>query len=639
MLGNENGFTGLSGNWLTARQFLPDTMAGQTSVRFRVLFDCNAYEFNDGMAFDFVTVQEAPPDVGVIAVPSLKNSCPGINSPYLTFTVKNFGIRTLTPVKDTMITGIQTNVTGSKIIIDTFLFTRNLVQGDTISFTFKTPLNIFDSAGFYQIAVFTMIEKDKFFYDSVSNDTFRLNVTVYPNPVIGLPDSVSTREPDTIVLKPVQNPLYSYKWQDKSTDSVYDVVSKGKYSVQVTNTSTGCTAYDSTKIILLFSNLAMNKIIAPVTVCNPVSNVDVICQLKNAGNDTITVHDKIEMYYVFNNGLPVHDTLQPAENLLPGDTLNYTFLNPAVSMATVGTYSLKAYLHFPGDTIKTNDTITKVLKVFGSPFVHLEPADTIIAGFSYTLTAPAGFVTYKWTDLKTHQTSTGPSYLAQTAGTCIYKLTVTDLNNCPASDSVTVSLFFLDIGTKKVDYPVSSCSFNKPVKLEYTFTNFRYDTIESGSKVNIGYRLNGSSWTRDTIILTENLLPGDSVNYTFAKSDTLSSASSYVYKVYTNVQGDIKLSNDTLTDTVYSYGYPVVDLCNGNCVDGNILSLKALQYTFNAGAGYGYKWNNGSKNQKLTATKPGLYFVKVTDTLTGCHTTDSILLNLIIIDGMISSVQ
>ena len=640
MLGNINGFTGLTGSWFTGRQFFPEPVAGQSSVKLRVYFGCYNYEFNDGMAFDDVTVEEAPPDVGVVAVNSLTNACPGINSPNVNFTVKNFGIRTLTPAKDTIIAGIQTNVSGSKKIVDTFYLTQNLIQGDSVLFTFKKPLNIVSIPGNYTIEVFTMIEKDKFFYDSVSNDTLHLNLSIYANPIIDIPDSIHTRQPDTVVLQPVLNNSYSYKWQDNSTDSSYHVLTQGLYTVQVTNNATGCMTTDSTKVILIFYNLALNKIISPRTVCDTISNIHVTVQVKNVGNDTLKVNDSIVMNYEFSNDTVIEDTLILTKMLLPGDTVNFTFMKSVISMPAISSYFMKAYLHFNGDTIRTNDTLAESLIVYGSPTVYIG-SDTTIFGFIDTLVAPSGFKTYSWTDLKTNETSDNRIFLAQTPGTCLYLLTVTDYNNCPASDSVSVSLFFLDIGTRSIDSPVSSCSFANPVQLTYTLANMGSDTIQSGENIYIGYRVNGGNWNRDTITLSDNLLPGDSIVYTFTKTENLSSIGSYVYQVYTTITGDIKLSNDTLTKTIYTYGYPVVDLCGGKCTTGNHLSIQALQYTFDAGAGLndGYLWNNGSGKQTLTATKPGSYIVTVTDTITGCYTTDTAILNLIIIDGLISNVS
>ncbi len=62
--------------------------------------------------------------------------------------------------------------------------------------------------------------------------------------------------------------------------------------------------------------------------------------------------------------------------------------------------------------------------------------------------------------------------------------------------------------------------------------------------------------------------------------------------------------------------------------------MKALSYLLDAGAGpnRAYLWRDGSTGQTYTVTQSGFYYVKVTDTISGCFSRDTVVVQLVIDD-------
>jgi len=634
-LGSIPGFSGYQGKWITARQFLPESLSGKNGVKFRFRFFTTREDYGDGFAFDDFKVMDAPHDLGVTQI-DLNDACvSGIDS-LVSFTIKNFGIRSLSPLKDTIVAGIIVN--GAPAVIDSFVLTNYVAPNASLNLKFKKPVYI-NSEGTYQVKLFTKNEDNSLFYSSLSNDTMSVTFSVYATPSSGLPDTIATRRPDTVILTPTFNPNFNYTWQDNSNSSEFYVYYPGKYYVDIVDGLTACSTSDTVIIKLLFNDIKLDSIIQPITSCNPLSSNDVKLMVRNVGNDRILAGDIINFYYEFDGNPSVYNAFQLTNDMLPQDTILFTF-EEKVDLPDERIYNISAYVSLDGDTAYGNDTIHKQVQIFPAANITLG-ADTIsFAGSFYTMDAGDGYKTYKWIDVLQKDTIIGSRfYDAKNYG--YHKVIVTDNNDCPATDSALLKLIIYDLGPKTLLTPVSSCVIGKDKKISFSFANLGTDTIEIGETINVGYQLDGNAWVESVVSLTKKFLPKDTIIQTFTPNENFSELRAYNLSYYAHIDDDIRPSNDTVDVTINAFGYPVVDLCKGACLTGNLLRVNALEKVFDAGAGdrYKYKWNDNSTQQTLTAVKSGAYSVTVTDSLSKCSATANVNLLLVIIDGAITNVS
>ncbi len=109
-------------------------------------------------------------------------------------------------------------------------------------------------------------------------------------------------------------------------------------------------------------------------------------------------------------------------------------------------------------------------------------------------------------------------------------------------------------------------------------------------------------------------------NHSVLASPTHNFSSARTYKVQLIKYG--RCVNDTMTREI------VISETKANLGnDKNICEPNAGSLDPGSGTGNNYLWNNGSTAPTLMATDPGLYWVEVTNTVTGCVARDSIVLH------------
>jgi hypothetical protein len=165
------------------------------------------------------------------------------------------------------------------------------------------------------------------------------------------------------------------------------------------------------------------------------------------------------------------------------------------------------------------------------------------------------------------------------------------------------------------------------VNAQLQIKNNGNDTIPLGTKIYTKYKLNNNSIVSDSISLGLDLLPGENINHTFTPQEDLSSPDDYIFMLIATTSKDLKPENDTLIDTISIFPKPIVDFGLGSSY-----THYGPSYTLDAGYddNYSYLWNGSiSGGNTYTATEPDIYWVRVTDTRTGCYSGDTVFLNLI----------
>ena len=616
-----NGWSGDSDGWETVREFLPESLNTEIKVKFRIIWAADGTNNARGMAFDNFKVYPAPPDVGVSTIEIPEDACQYEYPNELSLWVKNYGYNDL-EANDTMIIGYDFE--SELAVIDTFLLAADLTVGDSMLFTLPTSFDA-SAAGTYQIRVYTLIEDDPFFYVT-NNDTAVKVFEVWPVPITNLPDTMSSRQPDTLMIEPHFDPDYSYLWGDMSTSPTYDVSVPGNYYLTVTEINHGCQTFDSVYIQLLFADVGIDSIIWPQSSCELGNAENVQIQIRNIGTDSLIVDDKILLFYEFNGGEPVSDSITLTETLLSGRSLWFTFEGRTEDLSSIGDYSIKTYTDYGGDTVSTNDTLSRTIFVYGYPSLNLG-SDTIINGLTYNLQADPGFTTYLWENGETTS-----NRLIDTSG--YFWLDVWDEHGCPASDSIDIWFRIRDVSPQALISPVSSCDREGTEVVTVRIVNSGSDTLYASDNIDISYNLDGGARTNQTINISQ-LLPGQTYDYTYAPTHDLSALGTYTFSLTANTPGDMRENNDTLDVNVYTSTDPVVDLG----VTEDVYYVPELVLDAGYGENYAYLWQDGSTDQTFTVTDITTVEVLVTDMLTGCYGGDTALVYLDIKDYMITTID
>lgn len=633
-----NGWTGDTpdNKWLQGRQILPSDLVGNSKVQFRFVFkvDSTTSFQREGFAFDDIKFYEAPHDIGVDTIKGISNpACQYQNSPYLNVDIKNYGVRNM-KTNDIIVVGAMVN--GVVQAIDTFKLASDLAKGASRNFTFTKPVNFVDT-GKYTIKAYTMNGAEDSFYNT-NNDTASISFTVNPNPLTGLPDSLFTAEPDTVILKLITNADYKYKWHDNSTASTFDCTTPGYYKATVINNITGCLTKDSTFIKGLISDVKLDAILTPTNHCgyDDGDAVKAIIRIKNTGTDTLRINRAIPVNYILDGGTVVLDTVKLLRRLKPDSTVVLQ-LREVMDLSDNRLYSLKMYTSLPTDTVKTNDSDSIGFTIYGYPTLDLGAATIVHKDTMYKFTAPAGYSTYKWSNDSVTNTNT-----VKSSGW--YKLTVQDNNGCPAKDSAYLFLKVRDLIPHRLVSPLTTCKNDTLSDVIFRIKNNGTDTIRTSDTIFISYQFNDGAIVADTLKPVSEIVPGDSIDFKFDGQENLKTIGAYKFKmeVRSAPEPDYIKKNDTITYYVKVHGLPQPDI-------GPNASIQALNYTIDPDPDpndpdfVSFLWQDGSTDPTYVITQyhqsvDERYQVTVTD-MNGCqNSTPKIIKRLEVPDVSISEI-
>lgn len=642
------GWTGqsqIAGNqiWEHDKRIVSE-IANENLVKFRFNFksDSSTLYRTDGFAFDDFKLMNAPFDVGVTAINNLvegANYCPYEKDGIVQLSVKNYGIRNM-HANDTIIIGVK--VDNQPVVIDTFKLTSAFVQNATKVFTMKHPVNIV-SVGTHKIKAYTLIEKDPFFYSSTSNDADSISINIKPNPVTNLPVSYSSARPDTLQIKAYQGTNYIYSWEygGSTVSTTYSVnvkngaqIRTGDFHLTVTDNTpgNGCITYDTTTFNLLVSDAGVKSIIEPTTHCSYSATFKPIVRIKNFGTDTLQKNLVLPIQTRLTKGgivgSLVADNYTLTNKLVPGDSVTIT-LNNIVNLTVPDSYTLMVRTTLPNDLVSINDSSVQSFQIYGNPTVELGP-DIYSKTLSYTLPAPLGYNSYLWSD-----NSTNDTLIVTQSGK--YVLTVTNTNGCATKDSVNVMLSIHDLSIKRVISPTSFCSKPGPSTISCKVMNNGTDTIKTSENPLMSYSLNGAAPVTQALALASNLLPGDSVTFTFNQKADIHLPSTNIFDIKTTIANDLRRANDSVMSIVKVYANPVINIGNDNIVH-------ALQYKLSPGSNYpSYLWQDNSTDSTYTITQnhknaDDTYSVIVTDA-NGCIGGDTVHIYFYVDDLTLDSID
>jgi len=175
-----------------------------------------------------------------------------------------------------------------------------------------------------------------------------------------------------------------------------------------------------------------------------------------------------------------------------------------------------------------------------------------------------------------------------------------------------------DVGISDIS-PSASCKLSDSETIIVTIKNYGTGRIEAEDTIIVVMEFENNPFDTDTLILSVDLNPGTTMDYSFADPVDMSSTRDYSFFSYTilPVYLENNNENDTLSTTVTVYGNPTVDLgVDQSLCEGNEVILTA-------DPGYTYLWTGGATNQSLSVDTSGAYSVNITDA-NGCQDADTV---------------
>lgn len=212
--------------------------------------------------------------------------------------------------------------------------------------------------------------------------------------------------------------------------------------------------------------------------------------------------------------------------------------------------------------------------IIPSPDVTTCPGVPVMIGDSAVATGGTLPYTYAWTPAVGLDSNAVSNPIATVSTSTAFYLEVKDANNCPANDTVNVTL-----------YPAVIPALSDSVRCSGTIT------LNAGNP--------GSTYTWSDSSTAQTLLVSTSGTY---------------YVTVTNPSGCT--GYDTAHITINPL--PVVSLGTDTTQCGGTVTLDA------GNPGFSYLWNDGITTQTFTATTSGSCYVTVTDPVTACAAADTI---------------
>lgn len=622
----QDGWSGHTGAWITVKHLLPDEVKNQQNVQFQLKFlsDKSNNSF-DGIAIDDVSVFEAPHDLGIEQILSPQSACYLSKNQQFNLRFKNHGIRTMQPGESFTVSYYIDRNGFVQTDVETVILSQPLAPEATMDLLLNAEFDL-SSNGTYYTEIHT-VDSIPHFYHETANDTVT-SMIVVSIPSLDLGPDISTTRPDTVVLKAYSgDPGQTYLWQDGSTESIFNVLTEGTYSVQVENLQ-GCIARDTISILQLVLDVGVGELISPQSDCELEGELPVTINVNNYGTEIVGINDTIFLFGEINQSLILQDTFVLTQPFNPGEFFEYTF-SDAYDFSIPGEYRLKLYTNLENDHENTNDTLQHLLEVYGYPEIDLGP-DTTVLGAEYILSPGTGYHAYLWQD-----GSTSEEFVIREAGHDIYHVRVSDSHGCSSYDTAEVTLNTADLSLDQILSPASSCELSSSITVSARIRNEGNQSILTGQTVTLGYQVNGGAARSEPFTLTGELTAGSTVDLTFPTSENVSTGEWYDFIVFVDYVNDSKPSNDTAYTSVGVYEAPHIDLGEPFQI------ITATEYTLDAGPGFvSYEWQDGNTGQTFTITEPGIgtYSVTVTD-MNGCQAFEEVEIMLAVPDVGILNVH
>lgn len=538
-------------------------------------------------------------DAGITHFVSPVDDCTLDENKPLTLALHNFGVDSFDAGKTF---GLKLFLDGQLQAQETLTLSTPWAPGQILNHTLQQTLNIQNPGNYRLTAEITTRDANP------ANDLFEMEIAIYGYPVLNIPESVVTNEPDTVVLD-AGSGHSSYLWNTGQTSQTLPISTWGTYTIAVTN-DFGCKTTGSILVTPEFMDLAVQALLSPGDGCeNEFIDAPVIASIINAGNVAVPQGEQFTINYGVDNVPLASQQVTTTQTLLPGQTHQFTFAR-TLTLTKTNQVQFNLWLDHPADENAANDVLNVMVDVHPLPQPWL--GDTIFnatpVGLELKLTAT--YDTYLWND-----GSAGATLVIDSPYSQWYHVTVTDGNGCANTDSVMVIAWDLEV--YELLSPLSNCTLSTSEQVIFVMRNNGPDTFQSGKKFRIGYRINQGAATYQQFTLSSSLTPGQFRTFAFSQGANLAGTGTFDVEVFID-EPDADLANNSLVNLVEAPGLPFLEL------GGDIYTLKPDTVVLDAGPGFaGYLWQDGNTSQIYNVYEYGWHYVMVTDHF-GCQNGDTL---------------
>jgi len=584
------------------------------------------------VAEDSVLLEQIPQsniDVALSEPPAgefIMDVCDVGDTDTLEFFVQNVGVNTI-PANDTIFGWYS--VDGNPPTPDTLVLENDFLPGEELTLIFDQGYD-FSALQSYDLWIYINYEDDL----DHNNDTSHLILNhIEIDVAINQGDTIYVNDWDFPVTLSVPDEYDEYEWYNENetewnSDYYWEVWDYGWYFVEV-ESGENCHAKDSVLIMQVpFTDLAVTD---PepyyYTTCMNMDETALAMRVMNFGNTTIPSGTDIYCYYKINFDPPVADTLTLIQDLGPGEEVMHSF-DPTDALANFGYYDILIYFEYDQDEYDENDEVNIEIEHYEMT-VDIGPDTLPIYAFQlpYYLEPEEEYDTYEW--------STGSNdWYIEAPDFGWYSVTVTrEDGECVAEDSIYLEEITQSDYDLYAGFPPSGiipvCGWDVEL-LPFGIMNVGVNAIPSGDTIFAFAEMIGDITIADTIVLTEDLNPTDTLVYYFSEPYDFSDLGTYDFIIWLSYYNDMDSSNDSIVGTIDHYELTV------EIAQGDILYIDDPQdfpIWLNTTDYYDeYYWSDESGSQEgfdpdFEVNEHGWYFVEVIDE-NGCEAYDSILVTV-----------
>jgi hypothetical protein len=453
------------------------------------------------------------------------------------------------------------------------------------------------------------------------------DVTLKDSPMVNLGGSDTISVLPHYVLKTQNNQYCTYLWQDGSTADSLIVDTTGKYNVLVTNPITGCYNTDTVFVYVSRFDGSITKVTGPTESCEGLFNSFDI-EFTNNGSEILESGENVRFSFILNGLSPVVDVVQLTEDIAPGSKLLHSFTGLSGKVIP-GSNVFKIYSIINYDIDNSNDTLQYNLTLNPSPAVHIANGEDTMASYpGKVLSSKLGTgYSYQW-----QNGSNADSIVADTSG--LYTLRVINLTTgCEKTDSVVMIIGVPDMSILPLSGNKQLCK-GSSLLVELGAFNSGEVEYKAGEIFVFGYILNSTFQHIDSVILTSDIFPGDTISHQLVdfSSHLVLGANNITFFVKPHI--DYESGNDSLENIFIVHPLPVISFEDGK----DTLYVKA-PYQLKAGpaTGYTYLWQDNSTLPAYKVLGTGKYFAEIID-INGCFASDTIMIYAVNPDATISSI-
>ncbi len=378
-------------------------------------------------------------------------------------------------------------------------------------------------------------------------------------------------------------------------------------------------AFDDFKIYRAPADVGVSALIDPVDDCILSEEQTITVEIQNFGINKILAGTSVPVALQVDTLEMVIENFIPGNDILPGESAQFTFSH-TFNLSSPGTYQVLAFTMLEEDTNfyadpaqGTNDSLSVNIEVFGFPEPDLGDDIYTLQPDTLILDAGNGFEEYLWQDESTEQT-----FEVQDSYTAVYSATVTDQNQCSATDSVMV--FTHDLVVEGLLSPQSDCELPETSFVEFILKNRGEGTMEAGVEIPVFLYFEGEFVDAETIVLESDMASQDSVIYQFDSVINLSDPEDGFDVFIEHGHLDGNTSNNSHLFEITEYGFPSISLGD------TIYSTQPDTLVLSPGDDFdAWLWQDGSSESsfEVSSSFNQMYSVMVTDEH-GCPASDSV---------------